>query len=188
MRQEEWSDWATRASGELSAALQGVAPEEIDRMVDELLAANRIVGVGVGREGLMMRALCMRLMHHGLDAHVAWDMTTPPVGEGDLVIVAAGPGNSPVFEALMARVQAAGARVMVVTAQPDGPTPRAADVVVYLPAQTMANDAGGGESMLPMGTAFEWLQLTFFDLVALRLRERTGQSFDEVRARHTNVE
>jgi 6-phospho-3-hexuloisomerase len=188
MRQEEWDDWVTRASGELAVALQSVAPGEIDRMTDELLAAKRIVCVGAGREGLMMRALCMRLMHHGLDAHMAGDMTTPPVGAGDLVIVSVGPGSSPVFEALMARVRAAGAKVMTVTAQPDGSTPRTSDVVIYLPAQTMASDAGGGESMLPMGTAFEWLELTFFDIVALRLRERTGQSFDDIRARHTNVE
>jgi 6-phospho-3-hexuloisomerase len=188
MRQEEWSDWATRASRELTGALQGVAPDEIDRMADELLAAKRIVCVGSGREGLMMRTLCMRLMHHGLDAHMAGDMTTPPVGPDDLVIVSVWPGSSSVLEAIMDRVRTAGAKVLAVTAQPDGPTPRAADVVIHLPAQTMANDADGGASMLPMGTAFEWLELTFFDFVALHFRERTGQSFDDVRARHTNVE
>jgi D-arabinose 5-phosphate isomerase GutQ len=42
--------------------------------------------------------------------------------------------------------------------------------------------------MLPMGTLFEWLALAFCDLLALRLRERTGQTLEQIRARHTNLE
>ncbi|MFN8594462.1 MAG: SIS domain-containing protein [Thermomicrobiales bacterium] len=188
MNAQEWSDWTTRASDELRDALAGVSPATIDQMADELLAAGRILCTGAGREGLMMRALCMRLMHLGLDAHMVWDMTTPPIGAGDLLIVSVGPGHSPVAEALMDRAKKAGASTMAVTAQPDGPTPRAADIVVLLPAQTMADDTGATASMLPMGTLFEWLQLAFFDLLALRLRERTGQTLDEIRERHTNIE
>src|SRR3712207_7632788 len=36
---------------------------------------------------------CMRLMHLGLDAHMVADMTTPPVGPGDLFIASVGPGE-----------------------------------------------------------------------------------------------
>ena len=93
MNATDWATWTHRASGELAAALTGVAPDEIDRMADEILAARRIVCAGMGREGLMMRALCMRLMNLGFDAHMAFDMTTPPVGVGDLLIVSNGPGR-----------------------------------------------------------------------------------------------
>ena len=88
----------------------------------------------------------------------------------------------------MSRAGGDGARTLVVTAQPDGPAPTAADVVIVLPAQTMADDTGAPASMLPMGTLFEWLALAFCDLLALRLRERTGQTLEEIRARHTNLE
>jgi 6-phospho-3-hexuloisomerase len=184
----DWSEWAERASGDLAVALSGVAPGEMDRMADEILAARRIVGAGMGREGLMVRALCMRLMHLGFDAHVAFDMTTPPVGPGDLLIVSSGPGQSGTWTALMNRAGGDGARTLVVTAQPDGPVPQAADAMIVLPAQTMADDTETQASMLPMGTLFEWLELAFFDLLALRLQERTGQTREQVRARHTNVE
>lgn len=184
----DWATWTHRASGELAAALTGVAPDEIDRMADEILAARRIVCAGMGREGLMIRALCMRLMHLGFDAHMAFDMTTPPVGAGDLLIVSNGPGRAGTLTALMSRAGGDGARTLVVTAQPDGPAPQAADVVIVLPAQTMADDTGAPASMLPMGTLFEWLALAFCDLRALRLRERTGQTLEEIRARHTNLE
>jgi len=47
----------------------------------------------------------------------------------------------------------------VVTAQPDGRTPKLADVVFTIPAQTMANDQGGPVSVLPMGSLFETAQM-----------------------------
>ena len=49
-------------------------------------------------------------------------------------------------------------------------------------------DTGRRFGVLPMGTLFEWLELVFFDAVAIRLRERTGQTLDTIRARHTNLE
>jgi D-arabinose 5-phosphate isomerase GutQ len=56
MNVTEWADWAQRTSGELNGALMEVAPDEIDRMGDEILTAQRIVCAGMGREGLMVRA------------------------------------------------------------------------------------------------------------------------------------
>jgi 6-phospho-3-hexuloisomerase len=157
-------------------------------MCAEILAARRIACYGVGREGLMMKALCMRLMHLGLDAHVVGDMTTPPVGKGDLLISSAGPGSFTTVMALLGVAREAGARTMVVTAQPKGPAPCAADVVIELPAQTMANDRGVAAGLLPMGSLYEAAQLVFFDLISILLREKTGQSPDQMRARHTNLE
>ena len=63
-----------------------------------------------------------------------------------------------------------------------------ADVVIELPAQTMADDQIGAGSLLPMGSLYEAVQLVFFDLIAIMLREKTGQSADEMRGRHTNLE
>jgi 6-phospho-3-hexuloisomerase len=115
-------------------------------------------------------------------------MTTPPVGAGDLLLVSAGPGAISTVLALMGVARAAHARTMVITAQPSGEAPRQADVVIHLPAQTMANDTGATTSVLPMGSLFEAMQLIFFDFVSIILREKTHQSADEMRHRHTNLE
>ena len=71
---------------EVGDVLERIPPETADRLCAELASARRIACYGVGREGLMMKALCMRLMHLGLDAHVVGDMTTPAVGPGDLCL------------------------------------------------------------------------------------------------------
>src|SRR5207245_3268741 len=172
---------------EIRAGLEAGAAVEADRLCDELLRARRIATYGVGREGLMMRALCMRLMHLGLDAHVVGDMTTPHLGGADLFVVSAGPGTFSTVNALLGVARDAGARTVVVTAQPDGPAPRSADTVIHMRDQTMADDRGG-DSVLPMGRIYAEAMLVFFDLVSILLRDGTGQTMEGMRGRHTNLE
>ena len=176
------------AIDEIRAVLGNGAAAEAEMLSDELLKARRIATYGVGREGLMMRALCMRLMHLGLDAHVVGDMTTPPLGPGDALVASAGPGTFSTVNALLGVAKSAGARTVVITAQPDGPAPRSADAVIHINAQTMADDRVGKRSVLPMGSLYEAAQLVFFDIVSILLRERTGQTMDGMRKRHTNLE
>jgi 6-phospho-3-hexuloisomerase len=177
----------TGALDEIRGVLESGAAAEAEKLCDELLAAHRIACYGVGREGLMMRALCMRLMHLGLDAHMVGDMTTPPVGAGDLLVVSAGPGSFSTVKALIDVAHAAGARTTAVTAQPQGEVASAADTVIHLHAQTMADDKGG-RSVLPMGSLYEAAMLIFFDIVSIVLRERTDQTMEGMRGRHTNLE
>jgi 6-phospho-3-hexuloisomerase len=179
---------AAGAVREVGDVLERIPPETAETLCAELEAAQRIACYGVGREGLMMKALCMRLMHLGLDAHVVGDMTTPPLGPGDLLLASAGPGSFSTVLALLRVAAEAGARTLVVTAQPDGEASRAADVTIELPAQTMADDRGAATSVLPMGSLYEAVQLVFFDVVSIRLRERLGRTPDEMRDRHTNLE
>lgn len=180
---------AARAAEELGQAAQGVNPAALDALADEIAAARRIVAYGVGREGLMMRALAMRLYHLGLDAHVVGDMGCPPVGPSDLLLVSAGPGGFSTVDGLLGVARKAGARTACVTAQPGGSAPRMADRVLVIPAQTMADDRGAAAtSVLPMGSLFEGAQFLVFELLVLRLRDRLGESAESMRARHTNLE
>ncbi|HEY1897717.1 MAG TPA: SIS domain-containing protein [Terracidiphilus sp.] len=187
-RTTTFHEMAHTAIEEIAGVLARTGSDEAGRMCSEIRKARRIACYGVGREGLMMKALCMRLMHLGLDAHFVGDMTTPPLGSGDLLIASAGPGSFSTVLALQGVARQAGARVMVVTAQSDGDSPRKAETVIMLPAQTMANDQSAGGSLLPMGSLYEAAQLVFFDLVSILLRERTGQTPDQMRQRHTNLE
>ena len=180
---------AGQALDEIREVCERIQPEIAERMCAELLKARRIAIYGCGREGLMLKALGMRLMHLGLDAHIVGDMTTPPLHAGDLLLVSAGPGYVATVLTLMDVASDAGASTMIITAQPEGLAARKADVMIHLPAQTMADDTGGAAtSILPMGSLFEIVQLIFFDLVVLKLQQLTNQSFSEMRERHTNLE
>ena len=183
------SDLATRAAQEIRDAVAAIDPAALDGMVTELAEARRVVCYGVGREGLMMRALAMRLYHMGLDAHVVGDMSCPPVGPGDLLVVSAGPGGFSTVDGLIGVARKAGARIACVTAQTQGSAPMAADRVFLIPAQTMANDQGAAAtSVLPMGSLFEGAQYLAFELLVLALRDRLAVDPQAMRARHTNLE
>ncbi|XP_047071216.1 3-hexulose-6-phosphate isomerase-like [Lolium rigidum] len=170
-------------------------------LVSELAAAasrgGRVFVHGVGREGLMMRALCMRLAHLGLPAHCVGDVTAPPALSGDLLVASAGPGAFSTVDAICGVARGAGARVLLLTARPEGDFPgRQADVVAHLPAQTMADDEdcgaaaaqGSSQAKLPMGSLYEGAMFVLFEMVVLELARVLGQSPAQMRSRHTNLE
>ncbi|WP_187430307.1 3-hexulose-6-phosphate isomerase [Roseobacter fucihabitans] len=179
---------ASRAITEIGAVLDSALPHQVEVMAAPILNAKRIALYGVGREGLMMKSLAMRLFHLGLDAHVVGDMTTPPLGTGDMLIVSAGPGEFSTVSGLIDVAKTAGAATMCVTATPDGTVPQSVTHVVHLEAQTMANDQEGATSVLPMGSLFEAVQFLFFEMVILHLRDQMGLSANAMRANHTNLE
>ena len=185
----EYAILAERAAEELKYAAGGVDAGQLEELIDAIIRARRIVVVGVGREGLMMRALAMRLFHMGLDAHVTGDMTTPPIGAGDLLVASAGPGDFGTIQALVKIANANGADTYCVTAEPGGAIPSLCNHVLFIPAQTMASDSAAmASSTLPMGSLFEGAQYLVFECAVLLLRERLGITPEAMRANHTNLE
>ena len=177
------------ATAELRAAAGRVNPAEVSALITIIAAARRIAVFGVGREGLMMRALAMRLYHLGLDAHVVGDMSCPPLGLGDLLIVSAGPGDFATVAGLVGVAHGAGALTACITAQPRGSVPMVCDHVLTIPAQTMADDQTPvPASVLPMGSLFEGAQFLVFEILILLLRDTIGATPAAMRARHTNLE
>ncbi|WP_430244146.1 SIS domain-containing protein [Neorhizobium sp. DAR64861/K0K2] len=177
-----------KALAELGHCLAGIDHTSFEAATAAIATANRIALYGVGREGLQIKGLAMRLFHLGLKSAVVGDMTTPPVENGDLLIVSAGPGDFSTVSALIGIAKAAGARVLVVTAQPLGAAAAKADVVLHVPAQTMANDQGGGTSVLPMGSLYEGALYVAFELLVLAVRDKLGVTPAAMRANHTNLE
>jgi 6-phospho-3-hexuloisomerase len=172
---------------EIDGVLSRVSEAEVTTLCDAILGAHRIVVYGLGREGLAMRGFAMRLMHLGFNTAVVFDMTTPPVGPGDLFLVSCGPGYIATAEVLTGIARRAGASILMLTAQPQAPLPQQADLRVYLPAQTMA-EAEASSSAQAMGSAFEQALWILFDALVPRLQAATGQSADDLRRRHTNLE
>lgn len=160
----------------------------VTQLVDEILGARRILLHSAGRTGLMMRALVMRLFHLGLDAHMVGDMTAPPIGPGDLLLVNASTGDLPSGLAHLASARRAGARTTVITGAAEAPSLAAVDRVIRLPGQTMLDDLTAAErSILPMGSQYELALLVLSELVVIEIMRRRGLDFQALRARHANI-
>lgn len=176
------------ALDDLARVFDRIDDVAVDRAVEEIARARRVALYGVGREGLQIKGFCMRLHHLGRAASMVGDMTTPPLGVGDLLIVSAGPGYFSTVSALIGVAREAGGRTLVVTAQPHSVCARAADAILTIPAQTMADDSGPAVSPLPMGSLFEGAQYILFEAMILKLRDRLGVTPEAMRANHTNLE
>src|SRR5947209_14551783 len=175
-----------RVCQDLEGVFDKVEPSALETLAQELLAAQRIVCYGVGREGLMMQAIAMRLMHAGFKSYVVGETVTPPVGPGDVFLVSAGPGYFPTVETLLKVAREAGGRTVVITAQPERAAQMPVDALIHLPAQTMA-DVTAGISVLTMGTHYEVSLLLFGDLLVVRLLELTHQKREDMYTRYTNM-
>lgn len=176
------------ALSEIEKGFAGIDPTGVDKLLATIASARRIAVYGVGREGLMVKAFAMRLYHLGLDAHVVGDMTTPALDQGDLLIVSAGPGMFSTVAGLVGVAKTAGAATVCFTAQPAGDVPQMCDMVLVLPAQTMADDRSGSSSVLPMGSLYEGVQFLTGEILILMLAERLGVDAVAMRANHTNLE
>lgn len=177
------------ALDEISVVLARVDEAQVDEACKLLANAERVGVHGLGREGLQMRGLAMRMFHLGMPVGVVGDMTMPPLGKGDVFLASSGPGETSTILTLIKVAKEAGATVVVLTAEPDGSAARLADVVLLIPAQTMASDQGAAKtSVLPMGSAFEGALFVLFEVMVLKLKGLLEASADEMRARHTNME
>ena len=188
MENTQQSSLYRRALEELGGVLDRLDDSAVDKAVDLIAEAKTVVVFGGGREGLQIRGLAMRLFHLGRSVAVVGDMTTPAIGPGDLFVVTCGPGEISTALALIGVAKQAGARIMVITAQPQGRAPKMADFVLTVPAQTMANDQGSNLSVLPMGSLFEGAIYLLFEIMILKLKAKLNVSAEAMRANHTNLE
>ncbi|MDA4848669.1 SIS domain-containing protein [Hoeflea poritis] len=177
------------AIAELGEVVDRIDNSAIETGCQAIQEAGKIVLYGCGREGLQMRGFAMRLYHLGFDVAVQGDMTTPPLGPGDLFIVSDGPGRLATVEALTRVAKNAGASVLLLTAEPTAAIAGRADRLIAIPAQTMAKDQGDTiSSVLPMGSVYEGTLFLLFEIMVLKLRDRIRSDAQAMRARHTNLE
>ncbi len=177
------------ALAELGDALAKIDGSRVDAACRILADANRIAVYGCGREALQIKGFAMRMFHLGMPVSVVGDMTAPPLGVGDVFLCASGPGETATVLTLMAVAAHAGAKILLVTAQPDRSAARRADFSLVIPAQTMADDQGPARtSILPMGSAFEGALFILFEVMVLKLKDLLGAAPEAMRARHTNME
>jgi len=166
---------------EMRGVFARMPPDAPARLAGEISKARRVLVYGVGRTGLALQAFAMRLMHLGIDGHFVGQLSAPPVGSGDLLFAVLSVGRLPTGDAIVQSAKAAGARVAVITARPDLV---AADLVIPLPAQTMADPM---TSILPLGSPFELALSLFCDLTVVELMRLLGRSNADLAARHTNL-
>lgn len=156
--------------------------------LDCILGAEKIVLAGAGRVGYATRGFAMRLKHLGLDAYMLGDATVPHIGQGDLLIVSSGSGETQTIYDLVCIAKNNGSRVALVTGNPESRMGKVADVILQLKAPSKTRPVDNLKSVQPMTTLNEQALGIMYDALVLDLMEIMNETHDTMWKRHSDLE
>ena len=141
----------------------------------------------------------MRLMHTGFTAYVVGETITPAIGYTDLIIAFSGSGNTKTIGDIAETAKGLGAKVALVSSNPESRIGRIADFIIEIETQRdpVTCDAheyeirqmlGEHRSFAPLGTIFETSSLMFGDAVISTLMDMKKIEEADLKRRHTNIE
>jgi 6-phospho-3-hexuloisomerase len=172
------------AGGELLKRISSVMDQAdwsgLLELAEMLPRARRTFVTGAGRSGLVARSFGMRLMHAGLPAFVPGETITPAVGAGDLLVAISCTGATGITDYIARRARQLGAKVVALTAEPQGELARMADKVVIIPA--------ADKDIVLRAAVFEHAASLCLDAVFNVLSERLKLDLSAFRQHHANLE
>jgi 6-phospho-3-hexuloisomerase len=173
---------------EVSTVLETVDNKDIENFTDYILNSNKIVVYGAGRVGYAVKGFGMRLGHLGLNAFTLGDSTVPNIGDGDLMIVASGSGETQTVYDIAALSKKNKAKLVLITGRPESRIGQISDLIVSMKAPSKVSAIDGFKSIQPMTTLNEQCLQILFDSIVLVLMEKMNQTHDDMWARHSNLE
>lgn len=176
---------------ELQHYAAAIKEEEAKVAVEEIMRAKKIFVAGAGRSGFAARGFANRLMHLGFSVSFVGEPTTPPIKEGDLLVIGSGSGTTASLVKMAEKAKKLGASIMTITIAPENTIGNMADVVLTIPGTTrqlVEGEAEEGTSIQPVGSMFEQLSWLVYDSLVMDLREATSQTLDDMLKRHGNLE
>ncbi|MBR0282164.1 MAG: sugar isomerase [Oscillibacter sp.] len=187
--QEQYERTSEQVLAELGATLGSVNPTELERLADEILNAEQVFFVGVGRVMLALQCVCKRLAHLGVRAHYVGEITEPAITERDLLIVGSGSGGSlfPLGIAKKAR-ETVNCKIAHIGSNPNSDMREIADFMVRIPVRTKNYLPDEIDSCQPMTSLFEQSVLLLGDILAKMIIERKHLEMRSLWQYHANLE
>ena len=170
---------------ELKTTLSNVKDEDVENFEQAVKDAKHVFVAGKGRSGFVANGFTMRLNQLEQPAFIIGGITTPSFHEGDLFIVISGSGSTEHLRLLAEKAKGEGAKVALITTQPDSKIGELADTVIELPAGTKY-DAEGSEQ--PLGSLFEQSAQLFLDAVVLDFMQDFNIDETAMQENHANLE
>ncbi|MYL32018.1 6-phospho-3-hexuloisomerase [Pontibacillus yanchengensis] len=182
-------DTIQTVANEVSGVLQNVDEKQAMDLSHAIGESKRIFISGEGRSGFMGKAIAMRLMHGGFDVYVTGETITPSISENDLLIAISGSGSTSSIDQYANKAQETGAKVFLVTTNPDSKIGKKADGVLVVPAATKKRLPEEPETVQPLGNQFDQSVHLLLDAVIISTINEKGETdYDQMTKRHANLE
>ena len=186
---EEYSRACTDVTAELERTLKSIDSDQVKRLRDEILKADQVFFVGVGRVMLALQCVCKRLAHLGIKAHYVGEITEPAITKNDLLIVGSGSGGSlfPLGIARKARATV-DCTIVHIGSNPNSEMKELADFMVRIPVRTKLYLEDEIDSCQPMTSLFEQSVLLLGDVLAKMIIEEEHLDMKGLWKYHANLE
>lgn len=174
---------------ELKKTMESIDPASLERLVDEILKADQVFFVGVGRVMLALQCICKRFAHLGIRAHCVGEINEPAIKKDDLLIVGSGSGGSlfPLGIARKARTSV-DCTIVHIGSNPNSEMKEIADFMVRIPVRTKNYLEDEIDSCQPMTSLFEQSVLLLGDVLAKMIIEQKHLDMRSLWQYHANLE
>lgn len=187
---EEYGKTVSAVADELLRTLNSVDPASVQKLAEDIMSADEVFFVGVGRVMLSLESACKRFAHLGVKAHCVGDINEPAFTDKDLLIVGSGSGSSlfPLGIAKKARKVAPDSKIVHVGSNPNSEMKEIADYMVRIPVRTKLYLEDEIDSCQPMTSLFEQSVLLLFDIIAKMVIEEKDLDMKGLWHTHANLE
>ena len=183
-----YSDQASMILRECLQALNAISAKETEALVQQVLEAEKIFFVGVGRVLLSLKAIAKRWAHLGLSTHIVGDITEPSISNRDILIVGSGSGESLVPVAIAKKAVELGAKVVYIGSNAESTIANLSALMVRIPVRTKLNKPDEIASLQPMTSLFEQSLLLYGDAIAAMIIRTKQIDMNSLWYTHANLE
>ena len=168
--------------------LQSLSDDAVEDLISGIEAANAIFCSAQGRSGYVLRCFCMRLMHLGYRVYYCGETITPASGEGDMLVVLSGSGETASTLDSVQIARKRGAKIFGILGHLSTRIAPLADHSIHLPGTTKLRRDSEPVSSQMAGSLFEQAAFIFLEAVVLALSKNREEAIDSELRLHAVIE
>lgn len=173
---------------EIDEVISNIDHREVERLIEEISAAEKVFIIGVGRVFLSLQCFGKRLAHLGVNVEIVGSTTEKAITDKDLLLVASGSGESVVPLEIAKKAKRLSAKIGLITSARSSTIKGMADFSVHLRCPTKNDPNYGVKSIQPMSTLFDQTLHIFGDVIAMIIQNKMALKKEELWKYHANLE
>ena len=186
---------------EIKHCLLKVDIKQSEKLVEEILKAEKVFLIAVGRVSLSLQCFGKRLSHLGINVELVGSLTEKPATKDDLLLVASGSGESILPVNIAKKASALNTKIGLITSAESSSLKDLCDFYVTLnsPTKSVSHDKVHNQSLSdsasksslsvqPMSSLFDQALHLYGDVISMLIFEQKKMNKDEIWKYHANLE
>ena len=197
----KYLNYTNLITAEIIECLRKVDTKESGVLIDEILKAEKVFIVAVGRVSLSLQCFGKRLSHLGINVELVGSLTEKPATDHDLLIVASGSGESILPLNIAKKAKQLKTRIGLITSAEKSSLKEICDFSVRLVSPTKAVQQGdlvnqslfdsaskSSQSVQPMSSLFDQALHIYGDVISMLILDNKDIDKDDIWKYHANLE